>query len=450
MNALPARIAGVERLVMTVPAPGGELNPLVLVAAHQAGVDEIYRVGGAQAIGALAFGTATIAAVDKIVGPGNAYVAEAKRQVFGRVGIDLIAGPSEIVVVADGAQDPAWIAADLLSQAEHDALAQAILITDAPASPMRSPRRSRHSSRRCRARPSRAPAGATSARSWWCRIWTTRPRWSIAWRPSTSSCWSREPQALAERIRNAGALFLGPHTPEVIGDYVGGPNHVLPTDRTARFASGLSVYDFLKRTTLLSCTAASLAALGPPAAALGAGRGPGRPRARHHHAPWRRRPGMSGPDGARISDIRLDAASIVRWNREIEHERQVAVFDLLERNSFELVGGFAGPYRVALSLREANLVFTVDDEAGAESCQVTLSMRPFRRLIKDYFLICDSYFQAIRSATPSRIEAIDMGRRGLHNEGAEKLADVLADRIKVDGETARRLFTLVCVLHIRS
>jgi uncharacterized protein (UPF0262 family) len=159
---------------------------------------------------------------------------------------------------------------------------------------------------------------------------------------------------------------------------------------------------------------------------------------------------MSSRGRARISDIRLDAASIVRWNREIEHERQVAVFDLLEGNSFELVDSFAGPYRVALSLREANLIFSVDDEAGAERCEVTLSMRPFRRLIKDYFLICESYFQAIRTATPSRIEAIDMGRRGLHNEGAEKLEGVLADRIKVDRETARRLFTLVCVLHIRS
>jgi uncharacterized protein (UPF0262 family) len=158
---------------------------------------------------------------------------------------------------------------------------------------------------------------------------------------------------------------------------------------------------------------------------------------------------MSARGQARISDIRLDAESIVRWNREIEHERQVAVFDLLERNSFELVGGFAGPYRVALSLREANLIFTVADETGEQRCEITLSMRPFRRLIKDYFLICESYFQAIRSATPSRIEAIDMGRRGLHNEGAEKLEGVLADRIKVDVETARRLFTLVCVLHIR-
>jgi uncharacterized protein (UPF0262 family) len=158
---------------------------------------------------------------------------------------------------------------------------------------------------------------------------------------------------------------------------------------------------------------------------------------------------MSDRDGARIVDIRLDAASIVRWSREVEHERQVAVFDLLERNSFELVDGFAGPYRVELALREANLIFRVDHQEGGQRAEIALSMRPFRRLIKDYFMICESYFAAIRSATPSRIEAIDMGRRGLHNEGAEKLADALAGKIKVDGETARRLFTLVCVLHIR-
>jgi len=268
MNALPARIAGVERLVMTVPAPDGALDPLVLVAADLAGVDEIYRVGGAQAIGALAFGTETIAAVDKIVGPGNAYVAEAKRQVFGPVGIDMIAGPSEIVVVADGDQDPDWVAADLLSQAEHDELAQAILITDS-------------------GRLAEAVAGAVE------RQLAELPRQGIAaasWRelgaiivvqdlarapelvdrlaPEHLELLLPEPGAMAARIRNAGAIFLGPHTPEVIGDYVGGPNHVLPTGRSARFASGLSVYDFLKRTTLLACSAASLAALGPAAAAL--------------------------------------------------------------------------------------------------------------------------------------------------------------------------------------
>jgi uncharacterized protein (UPF0262 family) len=159
---------------------------------------------------------------------------------------------------------------------------------------------------------------------------------------------------------------------------------------------------------------------------------------------------MSGDDGARIIEIRLDSASIVRWSREVEHERQVAVFDLMERNSFRLVNGFAGPYRVLLSLREANLIFRVSDDAGVRQAEVTLSMRPFRRIIKDYFLICDSYFRAIKSASPSRIEAIDMGRRGLHNEGAEKLAGALAEKIAVDGETARRLFTLLCVLHIRA
>lgn len=152
---------------------------------------------------------------------------------------------------------------------------------------------------------------------------------------------------------------------------------------------------------------------------------------------------------ARIAEIRLDSASIVRWSREVEHERQVALFDLLERNSFALVDGFAGPYRVELSLREANLIFRVDDLDGGQRAEVSLSMRPFRKLIKDYFLICESYFEAIRHATPSRIEAIDMGRRGLHDEGADKLADALAGKIEIDGETARRLFTLVCVLHIR-
>ena len=268
MNALPARIAGVARLVMAVPAPGGALNPLVLHAAHLAGIDEIYRVGGAQAIAALAFGTASIPPVDKIVGPGNAWVAEAKRQLFGRVGIDMIAGPSEIVVVAGGDQDPAWIAADLLSQAEHDALAQAILITDS-------------------ARLADAVAAAAL------RQLAALPRQAIAsasWRdfgaiivvpdlgdapalvdrlaPEHLELMVAAPDALAARINNAGAIFLGPHTPEVIGDYVGGPNHVLPTDRSARFASGLSVYDFLKRTTLLSCDARAFAALGPPAAAL--------------------------------------------------------------------------------------------------------------------------------------------------------------------------------------
>jgi histidinol dehydrogenase len=268
MNAVPARIAGVERLAMCVPAPDGALPPLVLVAAALAGVDEIYRVGGAQAIGALAFGTTSIRAVDKIVGPGNAYVAEAKRQVFGRVGIDLIAGPSEIVVVADGDQDAAWIAADLLSQAEHDERAQAILITD---SIDLADRVAALVEEQLATLPRQAIAGAS-----WCDFGAIVCLCDLADAPALVDRLAPEhlelvgprAEALAERIRHAGAIFVGAHTPEVIGDYVGGPNHVLPTGRTARFASGLSVYDFLKRTTLLACPAESLAVLGPAAALL--------------------------------------------------------------------------------------------------------------------------------------------------------------------------------------
>jgi histidinol dehydrogenase len=269
MNAVPARIAGVERLAMCVPAPDGALPPLVLVAAALAGVDEIYRVGGAQAIGALAFGTTSIRPVDKIVGPGNAYVAEAKRQVFGRVGIDLIAGPSEIVVVADGdQQDAAWIAADLLSQAEHDERAQAILFTDSIAL---ADRVAALVEEQLATLPRQAIAGA----SWRdfgaivrLRDLADAPALVDRLAPEHLELVGPRAEALAERIRHAGAIFIGAHTPEVIGDYVGGPNHVLPTGRSARFASGLSVYDFLKRTTLLACPAESLAVLGPAAARL--------------------------------------------------------------------------------------------------------------------------------------------------------------------------------------
>ncbi|MBM3518710.1 MAG: histidinol dehydrogenase, partial [Alphaproteobacteria bacterium] len=268
MNALPARVAGVARLAMVVPTPDGILNPLVMAAAQIAGVDEIYRVGGAQAIGALAFGTATIAAVDKIVGPGNAYVASAKRQVFGTVGIDLIAGPSEILIVADAGNDPAWIAADLLSQAEHDESAQAILMTDDR---------------------DFAEAVAAAVED----VLTTLPRGAIAresWRrhglvislvalheapplidqlaPEHLELAVAEPERLAAAVNNAGAIFLGRHTPEAIGDYVAGPNHVLPTGRSARFSSSLSVLDFVKRTSLVRCDPESLARIGPAAVTL--------------------------------------------------------------------------------------------------------------------------------------------------------------------------------------
>jgi histidinol dehydrogenase len=275
MNAIPAKVAGVERLVMTVPAPRGVLNPLVLAAAELVGVDEVYRVGGAQAIAALAFGTATIAPVDKIVGPGNAYVAAAKRRVFGRVGIDMIAGPSEILVVADKRNDPQWIAADLLSQAEHDSAAQAILITDDPAFAVEVEAAVEgHLARLPRAEIARASwqaHGAIILVADWEEAALLIDR--IA--PEHLELAIDEADVLAERVHHAGAIFLGRHTPEAIGDYIAGPNHVLPTARSARFASGLSVLDFLKRSSLVRCNAASLAALAPAAIRLAEAEGLG-------------------------------------------------------------------------------------------------------------------------------------------------------------------------------
>lgn len=268
MNAIPAQVAGVERLAITVPAPDGVLNPLVLLAARLSGVTEIYRIGGAQAIAALAYGTKTIAPVDKITGPGNAFVAAAKRRVFGKVGIDMIAGPSEILVIADKNNTPDWIALDLMSQAEHDESAQSLLITDD-------------------ADFGRAVAKAVEARL------ETLERREIAgasWRdfgavitvrdldeaatlsnriaPEHLELCVADPQALSLKTIHAGAIFLGQYTPEAIGDYVGGPNHVLPTARSARFSSGLSVMDFVKRTTLSQMTPAALRAIGPAAEVL--------------------------------------------------------------------------------------------------------------------------------------------------------------------------------------
>ncbi len=268
MNAVPAKVAGVERLVMTVPAPGGVLDPLVLAAAEMVGIDEVYRVGGAQAVAALAYGTATIAPVDKIVGPGNSYVAAAKRRVFGRVGIDMIAGPSEILVVADRRNNPEWIAADLLSQAEHDSASQAILITnDAAFAAAVEAALDRHLARLPRAQIARASwqeHGAILLVADWDEAAALIDR--IA--PEHLELALDEADALAEQVRHAGAIFLGRHTPEAVGDYIAGPNHVLPTARSARFASGLGVLDFVKRTSLVRCDEASLAALAPAAIRL--------------------------------------------------------------------------------------------------------------------------------------------------------------------------------------
>lgn len=275
MNAIPAKVAGVPRIAMVVPTPDGKLNPLVLAAAHLAGVTEIYRIGGAQAVGALAYGTATIPPVDKITGPGNAFVAAAKRQVFGTVGIDMIAGPSEILVVADAANDPAWIAADLLSQAEHDTSAQSILITDdAGFAESVAAAVETHLATLPRAAIARESWNAHGAIITVANLDAAVPLVDrIA--PEHLELAVADPDALAAKVRNAGAIFLGRHTPEAIGDYVAGPNHVLPTARSARFSSGLNVLDFMKRTTLVGCSPASLAAIGPAAVALAEAEGLG-------------------------------------------------------------------------------------------------------------------------------------------------------------------------------
>ncbi len=275
MNAIPAKVAGVERLVMTVPTPRGVLNPLVLAAAQMVGIDEIYRVGGAQAIAALAYGTATIAPVDKIVGPGNAYVAAAKRRVFGKVGIDMIAGPSEILVVADRRNDPEWIAADLLSQAEHDCASQAILITnDTGFATDVETAVERHLAQLPRAQIARASWQANGA-ILIVADWNEAPALIDRIAPEHLELAVDEADAFAERVHHAGAIFLGRHTPEAIGDYIAGPNHVLPTSRSARFASGLGVLDFLKRSSMVRCDAASLAALAPSAIRLAEAEGLG-------------------------------------------------------------------------------------------------------------------------------------------------------------------------------
>jgi histidinol dehydrogenase len=268
MNAIPAKVAGVKRLVVSCPTPGGMVNPLVLLAAEIAGVDQILRIGGAQAIAALAYGTATIAPVDKITGPGNAYVAAAKRRVFGHVGIDMIAGPSEILVIADADNTPDWIALDLLSQAEHDPSAQSILITPdagfARAVIAAVEKRLETLARRDIAGASWRDFGAVIVT----RDLAEAAALSDQIAPEHLELCVAEPEALAELIHHAGAIFLGAWTPEAIGDYVGGPNHVLPTARSARFSSGLSVMDFLKRTTLTKLTPAALAAIGPAAVRL--------------------------------------------------------------------------------------------------------------------------------------------------------------------------------------
>jgi histidinol dehydrogenase len=459
MNAIPAKIAGVGRLAMTVPAPGGRVNPLVLAAAELLGIDEIYRVGGAQAVAALAYGTATIAAVDKIVGPGNAYVAAAKRQVFGRVGIDMIAGPSEILVVADGRNDPAWIAADLLSQAEHDTAAQAVLITvDHAFAALVEAAVERHLARLSRAATARASWEANGAVVI-VGDWEEAPALidRIAPEHLELALDDAVADALAAQVSHAGAIFLGRWAPEAIGDYLAGPNHVLPTARRARFSSGLGVLDFMKRTSLVRCDPKNFAALAPVAISLAEAEGLDahalslsiRLGGQDAAAPGTRTGSAAVDKTQRIATITLDEHTVVRRNADIEHERTSAITDLLENNSFAPASGRLGPFDLHLAIEENRLNFVIRSTSDGSSETVVLPLAPFRRIVKDYFIVCESYYQAVRDGRLGQVEAIDMGRRGLHNEGSTLLMERLADKVALDHDTARRLFTLICVLHLR-
>ncbi len=452
MNAVPAKVAGVTRVVMVVPAPDGKLNPLVLAAAKIAGVDEIYRIGGAQAVAALAYGTKTIAAVDKITGPGNAYVAAAKRMVFGEVGIDMIAGPSEVVVVADAQNDPIWIAADLLAQAEHDTAAQSILITDderfantvveAVTTELEVIAARRYRARKLgaswRGHPrAKARRGAGFDQSAGPRAFATGHRRSrqpcrarAARRrhlPGPSHTrgdrrLSRRPQPRAADLAHR-ALFLWPGCARFHEAHVADRLHGDGVGRAERGSGG----------------------------AGGSGRA-GRPCALDRRAPQparARRQGKMSDERRRIVKIDLDERTVLRRNPDVEHERAVALFDLLEENHFA-ASDVEGPYHLFLGIEDNRLVFDVRGRNGeAEPARIVLPITTFRSVVKDYFTICESYYAAIKRSSPTQIEALDMGRRSIHNEGSELLRERLEGKIALDLNTARRLFTLICVLHIR-
>ena len=386
---------------------------------------------------ALAYGTETIKPVAKIVGPGNAYVAAAKRLVFGKVGIDMIAGPSEVLILADKNGNPDWIAADLLAQAEHDASAQSILITDDAAladaveKAVDGATRSlaaRAGRRRLLARLRRDHPGGRARRG--------GPAGRCASRPSISRSRARTPSVWRCKSAMPARSSSAPHTPEAIGDYVGGSNHVLPTARSARFSSGLGVLDFMKRTSILKCGPDQLRALGAGRDRARRGRRARRPCPLGRDPPQSfRRIGHSGARGRggramligndprehsqrsnRLVAVTLDENSIGRSSPDIEHERAVAIYDLLEENSFAPVDD-GGPFALHLSITGDRLVFDIRRADGTPVMAHLLSLTPLRRIVKDYFMICDSYYAAIRTATPDRIEAIDMGRRGAARRG---------------------------------
>ena len=451
MNAVPARVAGVARVVMVVPSPDGKLNPLVLAAAQLGGVSEIYRVGGAQAVAALAWGTATIAPVAKIVGPGNAYVAAAKRLVFGKVGIDMIAGPSEVLVIADRTGNAGWIAADLLAQAEHDASAQSILITDDAAL-------ADEVERAVEAQLTTLPRAPIARKSWQdfgaiilVKNLDEAAELANAIAAEHLEIMTADPEAVAAQIRNAGAIFLGP--PYARGDR-GLRRRVEPcaADRAlGALLLGARRARFHEANLDPEMRTGPAAPPGAGGDDAGQGRRPRRPCALGRTAP---QPVMSKQPSPpedesrkRIVAVTLDEESIGRSGPDIEHERAIAIYDLVEKNLFAPEGAGDGPFTLHIGITGNRLMFDIRREDGTPVVAHLLSLTPFRRIVKDYFMICDSYYQAIRTATSDKIEAIDMGRRGIHDEGSRTLQERLKDKVRIDFETARRLFTLICVLH---
>ena len=453
MNVVPARVAGVGRIAMVTPP--GRLEPAVLAAAQVAGVDEVWRVGGAQACAALAYGAGPIAPVDKIVGPGNAYVAAAKRRLYGVVGIDSLAGPSEVLVVADGDNDPAWIAADLLAQAEHDPDAQSVLITD-----------DADFADRVEAQvQSQLATLATEAAAR--ASWETHGAVVVAplqespalvdmMAPEHVEFACEGAEALSARVRHAGAIFLGRSTPEAVGDYVGRFEPCAADQPLGAVLVGTVDLRLPEAHLDPALLRTSLRRPRPRHRYAGRRRGAARPRPLRGAAAWARprprprpRPERSGLMAEpRLRTVEIDEASLGAANREQEHEREVAVFDLLEENHFQPEGADGGPYDLRLSLVDGRLAFDIGGD-HYDPKRHLLSLTPLRSIIKDYFLVCGSYYEAIRNATPAQIEALDMGRRGLHNDGSEILRERLQGKVEIDRHTARRLFTLVCALHWR-
>ena len=451
MNAVPAKVAGCRRLAMVMPTPDGHINPLVLAAARIAGVDEIYRVGGAQAIAALAYGTETIAPVDKIVGPGNAYVAAAKRRVFGVVGIDMIAGPSEVVVLADKSADPRFVAADLLAQAEHDEAAQSILITDDAGlaraveaeveRQLESLPRAKIAGASWRdngaiilcpslkaAHSPCRPAGAGASRDHGggrrgAQRQNRQRRRDLPWTP-----YARGDRRLCRRIeprpadRALGALLVGPGRARLHEADVAAQMR-RPLARNARPGGDCA---------WASGGARCARTLGRVAAS--------------REQPMSPKPAKSRN---RLAEVVLDEATIPRGSADVDHERTVAIFDLIEENSFGVPGRDDGPYVLKISQEESKLTFEVRTAKDETAATIVVSMTPFRPLLKDYFLVCETYYSAIRTSSPRQIEAIDRERTKLHNEGAELMAQRLTGTIDIDQGTARRLFALVSALRWR-